>query len=83
MAAAGIAEKYLKLAYGIEIVAFVSSVGRVCMPFIKAEEGKGVKAKAILEDFYTLLNKVTRSDVDADVVRCPEPTCCEEMHKVS
>lgn len=34
VAAGAIAEKYLKLAYGVEIVAFVSSVGKVTMPYL-------------------------------------------------
>ena len=32
VAAGAIAERYLKMAYGVEIVAFVSSVGKVELP---------------------------------------------------
>ncbi|KAI9593974.1 chorismate synthase [Syncephalis fuscata] len=81
VAAAGIAEKYLKLVFGVEIVAFVSSVGRVGMPFINAENATGPKSNEIMNEFNQMLKQVSRSDVDADVVRCPDLACCDEMRK--
>ncbi len=60
VAAGAIAEKYLTQEFGIEIVAWVSSVGPV---------------NATLIDH----DKVTRVQVDANDVRCPDPAAAEQM----
>ncbi|KAJ1983451.1 bifunctional chorismate synthase/riboflavin reductase [NAD(P)H] aro2 [Dimargaris cristalligena] len=78
VAAGAIAEKYLHTAYGVEIVAFVSSVGPVEMPFIQQ-----MRSGKTDPGFFTLLNEVTRPQVDADAVRCPDasasPAMCQEI----
>ncbi|KAJ2161524.1 bifunctional chorismate synthase/riboflavin reductase [NAD(P)H] aro2 [Coemansia sp. RSA 552] len=62
VASGGVAEKYLKEAHGVEIVAFVSSVGAIDMP-------------QDAPHFQELLKTITRGQVDANAVRCPdEPT---------
>lgn len=53
VAAGAIAEKYLKEAYGVEIVAFVTSVGKVKIPFLEADEEEGPLGKEYVE----LINK--------------------------
>ncbi|WP_020678178.1 chorismate synthase [Geopsychrobacter electrodiphilus] len=60
VAAGAIAEKFLREQYGIEIVAWVSSVG-------------SIEAAAV--DFST----VTRAQVDANDVRCPDQNVAERM----
>lgn len=60
VAAGAIAEKFLIQEYGIEIVAWVSSVG-------------DVDAKTV--DF----SSVTRNQVDANDVRCPDLTAAQQM----
>lgn len=78
VAAGAIAEKYLKQAYGVEIVAFVSSVGKVAMPFVRdLEESETVKP-----EFYEFLNTISRDVVDADITRCPDPQTAEAMKEV-
>ncbi|OMH84408.1 Chorismate synthase [Zancudomyces culisetae] len=64
VAAAAIAEKYMSLAHGIEIVAFVSAVGKVKMPFLK-DDGKN-------EQRDLLLSEITREKVDVFPTRCPD-----------
>lgn len=59
VAAAGIAEAWLRAAYGVEIVAWVSDVGSI---------GSEVDAET-----------VTRAEVDANDVRCPDPEAAERM----
>jgi len=71
VAAGAIAEKYLRLAYGVEIVAFVSSVGKVHMPYLappsndKGDEDADDVEEHLTEEYMHLLNTVTRADVDA------------------
>ncbi|CAG8582684.1 3226_t:CDS:2, partial [Ambispora gerdemannii] len=76
VAAGAIAEKYLKLAHGVEIVAFVSSVSKIAMPFIEFED-----EKVFPDDFWNFLNAVTREQVDKDIVRCPNKDVSERMRK--
>ncbi|CAG8440147.1 12118_t:CDS:2 [Acaulospora colombiana] len=76
VAAGAIAEKYLKLAHGVEIVAFVSSVSNVAMPFIQTED-----ENAFPEGFWEFLNAITREEVDKDPVRCPDNEISEKMRK--
>ncbi|KAL1920452.1 uncharacterized protein VTP21DRAFT_829 [Calcarisporiella thermophila] len=71
VAAGAVAEKYLRMTYGIEVVSFVSSVGEVKMPQMDSE-GK---------EWLDLLKNVTREQVDADLVRCPHADTAESMKK--
>lgn len=78
VAAGAIAEKYLKLAHDVEIVAFVSSVSNVKMPFLQYEDDERV----FPQDFWDLLNNITRDEVDKDLVRCPDLETSEKMRMV-
>ena len=72
VAAGAIAEKLLSKANGVEIVAFVSSIGPVSM----ARDASDPK-------FHELLNTVTREQIDATgPIRCPDETVREDMVKV-
>jgi chorismate synthase len=76
VAAGAIAEKYLKLAHGIEIVAFVSSVGAHHMFPATPEHPTPSTNPA----FLSLLETVTREKVDEFVpVRCPDAESSEKM----
>ncbi|KAF9471305.1 chorismate synthase [Pholiota conissans] len=88
VAAGAIAEKYLKIAYGIEIVAFVSSVGKVHLPSTLApptltrqntDEDDDKAEDALSKDFIHLLSTVTREEVDKLPTRCPHPETSERM----
>ena len=59
VAAGSVAEQWLKLTYGIEIVAWVSQVQDL--------------------ECYTDISKVSRNDVDATPVRCPDLNQAEAM----
>ncbi|CAG8808710.1 28379_t:CDS:2 [Gigaspora margarita] len=76
VAAGAIAEKYLKLAHGIEFVAFVSSVSSVVMPFIHMEDDR-----LFPQDFWELLSTIKREDIDKDPVRCPNKEVSERMRE--
>lgn len=78
VAAGTIAERYLKLAHGVEIVAFVSSVGKIHMPTAENEE-EDVDS----EEYLRLLKKVTREQVDANLIRCPHEETAKAMEEVS
>ena len=90
VAAGAIAEKYLKLAYGIEIVAFVSSVGKVHLPANVAppsltplnNDGNDVEEDALSEDFVALLANITREQVDKHPTKCPHSETAERMTEV-
>lgn len=72
VAAGAIAEKVLKKANNVEIVAFVSSIGEISMNR-NAQDPK----------FQKLLNTVTREEVDAvGPIRCPDADVREQMVKV-
>jgi chorismate synthase len=60
VAAGAIAEKVLRERWGVEIVAWVSSVGEV--------------AAAVIDP-----DRVTRAQVDANLVRCPDPAAAAQM----
>ncbi|KIY63243.1 chorismate synthase [Cylindrobasidium torrendii FP15055 ss-10] len=82
VAAGAIAEKYLKQAFGVEIVAFVSSVGKIQLPMSKTAapgEEDHDDDEALTPEFRELLNTVTREQVDADSIRCPHPETAERM----
>ncbi|KAA1468450.1 chorismate synthase [Dentipellis sp. KUC8613] len=85
VAAGAIAEKYLKQAYGIEIVAFVSSVGKVHIPSSVAspnsDEDDDDAGDVISPEYAELLKTVTRKDVDANPTRCPHAETSERMIK--
>lgn len=87
VAAGAIAEKYLKLAYGIEVIAFVSSVGKVHLPSTIApvsnnNDDDDDVPDALSEDFRKLLSTITREEVDKFATRCPHPETSERMTKV-
>ncbi|CAN6642271.1 chorismate synthase Aro2p [Trichomonascus vanleenenianus] len=72
VAAGAVAEKFLKIAHGIEIVAFVSGVGPISMEK-DAQDPK----------FLELLDTITREQVDAaGPIRCPDSNVSEEMTKL-
>ncbi|RXW19404.1 hypothetical protein EST38_g6450 [Candolleomyces aberdarensis] len=88
VAAGAIAEKYLKAVYGIEIVAFVSSVGKIHLPALLSppsltpsddnEDNDNVD-DAISEEFRSLLTTITRDEVDKHPTRCPHSQTAEKM----
>jgi chorismate synthase len=91
VAAGAIAEKYLKQAYGIEIVAFVSSVGKIHLPATLAPasltsqhpgEDDDKTEDALSKDFVQLLSTITREEVDKLPTRCPHPETSERMTQV-
>jgi chorismate synthase len=77
--------------YGIEIVAFVSSVGKIHLPSTIAppslvpsddgEENDEVQ-DALSEDFRKLIATITREEVDKYTTRCPHPETSERMTEV-
>ncbi|KAF9004161.1 chorismate synthase [Hymenopellis radicata] len=76
VAAGAIAEKYLKIAFGIEVVAFVSSVGKIHMPSSVVSDDD---EDAISDEFKQLLATVTRAQVDTHLTRCPHPDTATKM----
>ncbi|ETW85854.1 hypothetical protein HETIRDRAFT_309507 [Heterobasidion irregulare TC 32-1] len=85
VAAGAIAEIYLKQALGIEIVAFVSSVGKVHLPSSVSssnlnEEDDDVE-DSLSPEFRKLLATVTREEVDKFPTRCPHAETSERMIK--
>ncbi|KAI8885051.1 chorismate synthase [Backusella circina FSU 941] len=76
VAAGAIADKYLREAFGVEIVAFASSVGKVAMPFIEDLE------ESPEPETIEFMNTITREQVDEDISRCPHPPTAEAMKKV-
>jgi len=77
VAAGAIAEHYLKLAYGVEIVAFVSSVGKIHLPSVipptrtQDEDDSDDSTAPLSPDFISLLKGITREEVDKHPTRCP------------
>jgi len=92
VAAGAIAEHYLKTAYGIEIVAFVSSVGKIHLPDSLAppslttleggDEDDEVE-DALSPEFRKLLATITREEVDKYPTRCPHQETSEKMTQVN
>lgn len=88
VAAGAIAEKYLKLSYGVEIVAFVSSVGKIHLPTSVSlipknpDEDDDAAEDALSPEFISLLGTITRQDVDKHPTRCPHPETAEKMTSV-
>ena len=96
VAAGAIAEKYLKTALGMEIVAFVSSVGKVQIPTTNHEVASVVHSNTgangvddeddeagelMSEEYLHLLDTISREQVDASLVRCPDAKTTERMIK--
>ncbi|CAF9920601.1 MAG: bifunctional chorismate synthase/riboflavin reductase [NAD(P)H] aro2 [Heterodermia speciosa] len=76
VAAGAIAEKYLSLACGVEIIAFVSSVGNEYLfpPSSKYPSASSNPA------FLALISDITRAKVDEHLpVRCPDASASERM----
>ena len=76
VAAGAVAEKALRLAYGVEIVAFVSSIGREMLfsPTAKHETA------ATNPEFLALLETIDRETVDVHLpVRCPNKDAAKRM----
>lgn len=79
VAAGAIAEKVLRESYGIEIVAFTSSIGNEFLVPPTAQHPHPTTNP----EFLSLLDKVTREDVDAQLpVRCPNEAANARMTKV-
>ncbi|KAG2050170.1 chorismate synthase [Suillus hirtellus] len=90
VAAGAIAEKYLKQVFGIEIVAFVSSVGKIHLPSniappslteVDGDEDNDDVADALTPEFRQLLATITREEVDKHPTRCPHLATAERMTK--
>ncbi|KAK7064762.1 chorismate synthase [Favolaschia claudopus] len=85
VAAGAIAERYLKLAHGIEIIAFVSSVGKIHIPVAavsSSEDDENDDAVEPLSDeFRKLLASISREEVDKHPTRCPHFETAERMKK--
>lgn len=85
VAAGAIAEKYLKIAYGIEIVAFVASVGKVHIPSSSGapatseSEDPDFAEDALSPEYVKLLKTITREEVDKYPTRCPHAETSEKM----
>ncbi|KAJ7226095.1 chorismate synthase [Mycena pura] len=83
VAAGAIAEKYLRIAHGVEIVAFVSSVGKVHLPTtavaVDADGDDDDAPEPLSPDFRALLANVSREEVDKQLTRCPHPETAERM----
>ncbi|KAF1814668.1 chorismate synthase [Eremomyces bilateralis CBS 781.70] len=76
VAAGAIAEKYLRLAYGVEIVAFVSSIGSefLCPPTSKHP------SNTTNPEYLQLLDSINRETVDSFLpVRCPNTDAAKRM----
>lgn len=79
VAAGAIAEKYLKLAHNVEIVAFVSSVGNEYLFPPKPE----YPSYSSNPEFLKLIETIDRKTVDDFCpVRCPNKEAAERMTKV-
>lgn len=77
VAAGAVADKWLREAYGIEIVAFVSSVGN--MHLFDADAADAVSADAA---FLSLADELTRERVDEFLpVRCPHADSARRMEE--
>lgn len=89
VAAGAIAERYLKQVYGVEIVAFVSSVGKIHLPANVAppsmtpdsDEDNDNVDDALSPEFRRLLATITREEVDKHLTRCPHLETAERMTK--
>jgi len=79
VAAGAIAEKYLRVAHGVEIVAFTSSVGPEHL-FPSTREFPSASTNPA---FLQLIESVTREHIDSFLpVRCPDKTICGRMEEL-
>eukprot|EP00835_Amoeboradix_gromovi_P004682 NODE_380_length_9674_cov_0.149452.p3 type:complete len:413 gc:universal NODE_380_length_9674_cov_0.149452:497-1735(+) len=89
VAGGAIAEQYLRIAHGIEIVAFVSSVGSIEIPtglnidIDHSHVPSGIQSSTVenkdSKNYYNLLNNITREEVDASITRCPHKETSDKM----
>ncbi|KAA1070424.1 hypothetical protein PGT21_012040 [Puccinia graminis f. sp. tritici] len=88
VAAGAIAEKFLRTAYGVEIVAFVSGVGPIHLSSKSFSPAtvNGSNGTHHDEDedfsgpgFLQFLSDITREEVDKSVVRCPHEATAQRM----
>lgn len=75
--ASAIADKYMKMAHGIEVVAFVESVCRdnmnIAPKFPEDVNEETINAwKQKCKKFWKFLDTITREEVDKNEVRCPD-----------
>ncbi|CAK4009637.1 Chorismate synthase [Lecanosticta acicola] len=79
VAAGAIAEKYLRIAHGVEIVAFTNSVGpEHLFPSTREHPSPSTNPK-----FLELIGKVTREEVDGFLpVRCPDEGVNKRMEEL-
>lgn len=79
VAAGAIAEKYLREAYGIEIVAFTNSIG----PEFLFPPTSTHPTPSTNPEFLTLIERITRAQVDEYLpVRCPNDETTERMERL-
>lgn len=79
VAAGAIAEKYLSVAHGVEIVAFTNSVG----PEHLFPETRTHPTPSTNPAFLEMIDKVTRKDVDSFLpVRCPDGETSKRMEEL-
>ena len=73
VAAAGVAEKYLSLVHGVEIVAFVTSVGNIHLPCSILPD--------LSSEYSTLQRTLTREQLDtlSPLTRCPDAETSKKM----
>ncbi|KAG8928534.1 hypothetical protein FRC01_005784 [Tulasnella sp. 417] len=82
VASGAIADIYLRQVHGIEIVAFVSSVGKISIPSTtvsSTEEDEDHVDDVLNPEYVELLQTVTREKVDEDITRCPHAGTREGM----
>ncbi|KAI9015187.1 chorismate synthase [Gaertneriomyces semiglobifer] len=89
VAASAIAEKFLSLTHNVEIVAFVSSIGEVSIePTGPYPTGTSPKSQSEVEflkqwtSWWQTLKTITREQVDANEVRCPDAEVAERMRQI-
>lgn len=79
VAAGAVAEKYLRVAWGVEIVAYTASVG----PEHLFPATRKHPTASTNPEFLKLIEGITRDEVDAFLpVRCPDATVCGRMEEV-
>ncbi|KAE8181196.1 hypothetical protein CF328_g8915, partial [Tilletia controversa] len=89
------AERYIKDAFGVEFVAFVSSVGKIHIPRFPEESltiGQSAQGtdplgedgeEPLSEEFRKLLSTVTREAVDQNLMWCPHAEAAKKMEERS
>jgi len=81
VAAGAAAEAFLREKFGVEIVAFVSSVGGICASTSVLDDVDGAVGRAVSQNSIDRidLNTLTRDMVDANPVRCPASESAKAM----